>query len=231
MRCIPPGIQQMPAHHTHHHHHHHHHLYNIDLDAGELIPPEPPRPQHQPAPPAPRAEPARMASAGGGRSAAPAPQAQGQQGEPARGAEGAWPWDQDWGTVPDPLGDEALSLVGEVYGSLSWANQGTTRGMRNRPFDAVLLRRDGGNREVFPGGWAGPEDHEGVLRSVIWAAWPDMGPTWPAFLEGVAVLRITDADTNNWLPWALRSTLAHWRYRRRNPPPPHPQPPRKRRRR
>ena len=31
VRCIPPGIQQMPAHHTHHHHHHHHHhLYNID---------------------------------------------------------------------------------------------------------------------------------------------------------------------------------------------------------
>ena len=66
VRCIPPGIQQMPAHHTHHHRPHHHHLYNINPDAGELIPPQPPRPQHQPAPPAPRAEPARMASAGGG---------------------------------------------------------------------------------------------------------------------------------------------------------------------
>ena len=153
LRCIPPGIQQMPAHHTHHHHHHHHHLYKIDPDAGELIPPQPPRPRHQPAPPAPRAEPARMASAGGGgRGAAPAPQAQGQQGEPARGAEGARPWDRDWGTVPDPRGDEALPLVGEVYGWLSWANQGTTRGLRNRPFDAVLLRRDGGNQEVPPGG-------------------------------------------------------------------------------
>ena len=43
VRCIPPGIQQMPAHHTHHHHHHHHHhLYNIDPDAGELVPPQPP---------------------------------------------------------------------------------------------------------------------------------------------------------------------------------------------
>ena len=41
MRCIPPGIQQMPVHHTHHHHHHHHHLYNIDPGAGELIPPQP----------------------------------------------------------------------------------------------------------------------------------------------------------------------------------------------
>ena len=128
VRCIPPGIQQMPAHHTHHHHDHHHHLYNIDPDAGELIPPQPPRPQHQAAPPAPRAEPARMASAGGGRGAAPAPQAQGQQGEPARGAEGARPWDRVWGTVPYPLGDEALPLVGEVYGWSSWANQGTTRG-------------------------------------------------------------------------------------------------------
>ena len=232
VRCIPPGIQQMPAHHTHHHHHHHHHhLYNIHPDAGELFPPQPPRPQHQPAPPPPRAEPARMASAEGGRGAASAPQAQGQRGEPARRAEGARPWDRDWGTVPDPLGEEALPPVGEVYGWLCWANQGTTRGSRNRPFDAVLLWRDGGNREVPPGGWAAPEDHERVLRSVIWAAWPDREPTWPAFLEGGAVLRITDADANNWLPRALRSALAHWRYRRRNPPPRQPQPAHKRRRR
>ena len=230
VRCIPPGIQQMPAHHTNHHHHHHH-LYNIDPDAGELIPPQPPRPQHQPAPPAARAEPARMALAGGGRGAAPARRAQGQRGEPARGAEGARPRDRDLGTLPDPLGDEALPLVGEVYRWLSWANQGTTRGLRNRPFDAVLLRRDGGNQEVPPGGRAAPEDHERVLRSVIRAAWPDGGPTWPGFLERGAVLRITDADANNWLPRALRSALSHWRYRRRNPPPPQPQPPHNRRRR
>ena len=44
----------------------------------------------------------------------------------------------------------------EVYGGLGWASLGTTRGMRNRPFDAVLLRRDGGNREVPPGGVGGP---------------------------------------------------------------------------
>ena len=106
VRCIPPGIQRMPAHHTQHHHQHHTHLYNIDPDAGELIPPQPPGPKHQPAPPAPRAEPALMAaaSAGGGRGAAPAPQAQGPQGEPARGAGGARPWERDWGTVPDPGG-------------------------------------------------------------------------------------------------------------------------------
>ena len=172
-----------------------------------------------------------MASAEGVRGAASAPQAQGQRGGPARGAEGARPWDRDWGTVPDPLGEEALPLVGEVYGWLCWANQGTTRGLRNRPFDGVLLRRDAGNREVPPGGWAAPEDHERVLRSVIRAARPDREPTWPAFLEGKAVLRITDADANDWLPRALRSALAHWRYRRRNPPPPQPQPPHKRRRR
>ena len=82
-----------------------------------------------------------MASAGGGRGAALAPQAQGQQGEPARGAEGARPWDRDCGTVPDPLGDEALPLAGEVYGWLCWANQGTTRGLRNWPCDAVLPQR------------------------------------------------------------------------------------------
>ena len=230
--CIPPGIQQMPAHHTnHHHHHHHHHLYNIAPDAGELVPPQPPRPRHQPAPPAPRAEPARRASAEGGRGAASAPQAQGKREGPARGAEGGRPWDRDWGAVPDPRGEETLPLVGEVYGWLCWANQGTSRRSRNRPFDAVLLRRDGGNREVPPGGWAAPEDHERVLRSVIRAAWPDREPTWPAFLEGGAVLRITDADANNWLPGASRSALAHWRYCWHNPPPPQPQPPRKRRRR
>ena len=58
----------------------------------------------------------------------------------------------------------------------------------------------GGTEETerYPwGGWAAPEDHERVLKSVIRAAWPDRGPTWPAFLEGGAVLRITDADANN----------------------------------
>ena len=112
---------------------------------------------------------------------------------------------------------------------MCWANQGTTRGLRNQPFDSVLLRRDEENREVPPGGWAAPEDHERVLSSVIWAAWPDKGLTSPAFLEEGAVLRITDADANNWLPRALRSALAPWRYRRRNPPPPQPQPPHKQR--
>ena len=233
MRCIPPGIQQMPAHHTHHHHHDHAHLYNITPHAGDLIPPQPPRPQHQPAPPALRAEPARMAAApvAGGRGAAPAPQAQGPQGEPARGAEGARPWDRDWDAVRDPLGNEALPLVVEVYGWLSLACSGTTRGMRNRPFDAVLLWRDGENQEVPPGGWAAPEDHKRVLRAVIRAAWPDREPTWPSFLEEGAVLRITDADANNWLPRALRNALTHWRYGRRNPPPPQPLPSRKRQRR
>ena len=102
--------------------------------------------------------------------------------------------------------------------------------MRNRPFDAVLLQKDGGNRKVPPGGWAAPEDHERVLRAVIQAACPDREPTWPAFLEGGAVLRITDADANNWLSWALRNALTNWRYRPRNPAPPQHQPPRKRRR-
>ena len=82
-----------------------------------------------------------------------------------------------------------------------------------------------------PGGWAAPEDHERVLWSVIRAAWPDREPTWPAFLEEEAVLRIMDAGANNWLPRALRNALTHWHYRRRNPPPPQPQPPHKRRRR
>ena len=171
------------------------------------------------------------ASAAGGRGAAPAPLAQPPQGEPARGAAGARPWDREWDTIPDHLGVGVLPLVVEVYGCLSWACSGTTRGMRNWPFDAVLLRRDGGNREVPSGGCAAPEDNEGVLRAVIRAAWPDREPTRPALLEGGAVLRITDADANNWLPRALRHALTHWRYRQRNPPPLQPQPQHKQRRR
>ena len=75
----------------------------------------------------------------------------------------------------------------------------------------------GGTEETerYPqGGRAALEDHERVLRSVIRGAWPDREPTWPAFLEGGAVLRITDADGNNWLPRALRNALTHLRYRR-----------------
>ena len=236
VRCIPPGVQKMPGHHGHHHHHQHAHLYNIDPDAGDLIPPRPPRPQYQlasPATPLPRAEPPRMAAAlaARGQGAAPAPEARGAQEEPAQGVEGAWPWDRDWDAVPDPLGSEALPLVVEVYGWLSWACSGTTRGMRNRLLDAVLLQNDGKNREVPPGCWAAPKDHERVLVAVIRAGWPDRGPTWPAFLEGGAVLSITNAKANNWLPQALRTALTHWRYRRRNQPPPQPQPPRKQRRR
>ena len=161
--------------------------------------------------------------------AAPAQQAQEPQAEPARGAEGArGDRARDWDAIPDPLGGEALPLVMEVYGWLGWATSRTTRGLRNRPFDAVLLRRDGGNREVPPGGWVAREDHERVLRAMIRAGWPDREPTWPAFLEGGAVLRVTDAEANNWLPRALRTALTHGRYRPRNPPPPQPQPPRKR---
>ena len=59
------------------------------------------------------------------------------------------------------------------------------------------------------GGWATPEDHERVLRAVIRAGWPNREPTWPAFLEGGAVLSITDAKANNWLPRALRAALTH----------------------
>ena len=194
VQCILPGIQRMPAHHSHDHHHHQAHLYNIDPDAGELIPPQPPQPQHEPAPPAPRADPARMAaaSAGGGAGGGA-----GAAGTGAAGRAGAR------GRGDPALGPGLGHGPGRPDGWLSWACSGTTRGMRNRPFDAMLLRRYGGNREVPTGGWAGLEDHERVLRAVIRATWPDREPTWPAFLDGGAVLRITDADANNWLPPGL----------------------------
>ena len=44
------------------------------------------------------------------------------------------------------------------------------------------------------------EDHERVLRAVIWEGWPDLEPEWAAFLEGGAVLRGTDAEANVWVP-------------------------------
>ena len=165
------------------------------------------------------------ASAARGQGAAPAPQARGPQEEQARGAEGARPSDRDCDAVPDPLGSEALPLVVEVYEWLSWASSGTTGAMRNRHFDAVLLQRDEGNRELPPGGWATQEDHKRALWAVTRAEWPDREPTWPVFPEGGLVLRITDAEANNWLPLALRTALAHWHYRRQHPPPPQPQPP------
>ena len=175
--------------------------------------------------------PARMDAAQAAREsgALPAQQAQEPRAEAARGAEGAQGdlnWDQH--AVRSPLGGEVLPLVMEVYGLLSWATSGTTR---NRPLDAVLLRRDGGNLEVPPAGWVALEDHERVLRVLVQAGWPDREPTWPAFLEGGAVLRVMDPESNNWLPRALRTALTHWRYRQRNPPPPQPEPPSKRRRR
>ena len=166
---------------------------------------------------------------GAWRGASPA--GKGAAGGAGAGGTGGPGWNRDWDALPDPLGGEALALLVEVYGWLSWATSGTTRGMRNRPFDAVLLRRDGGNREVPPGRWATQEDHERVLRAVIRVGWPDREPTWPTFLEGGAVLGITDAEANNWLPRALRTALTHHRYRRRNPPATQPQPPHKRRRR
>ena len=92
-------------------------------------------------------------------------------------------------------------------------------------------RGTGGTGRYPRGGWAAPEGHERVLWAVITAAWPNREPTWPAFLEGGAVLRITNGDANNWLPQASRNALIHWRYHLWNPPPPQPQPPHKRQRR
>ena len=101
--------------------------------------------------------------------------------------------------------------------------------MRNRPFDAVLLRWDRRSLEV-PTGWLAWEYHESVLRVVICAGWPDQEPGWTAFLEGDAVLRVTDAEANVRLTRALRAALMHWRYRPRNPPLPQSMPPQKQRR-
>ena len=104
------------------------------------------------------------APASRGSGVAPAPQAQEPRAEPARGAEGAQGnWARDWDAISDPLGGEALPLVMEVYGWLSWATPGTTRGLRNQHLDAVLLLRDGRSWEVPPGVWVAREDHKRVF--------------------------------------------------------------------
>ena len=252
MRCIPPCIQQMPAHHAHHHDQP---IYNIDPDMGALIPPLPPQPPggppprlqggapHDRAPAArePRAEPARMAAAPAARgsSVEPAWMAQEPRAEPAtRGAVGAprpaearKDWVRDWSAISDPLGGKALPLVLEVYGLLSWATSGTTRGSRDGPFDAVLFWRSEENQKYPRGGWVAQEDHEGVLRTVICAGWPNQEAGWPVLLEGGAEVCVTDAEANVWLPRALRAAPCHWCYRQRCQLPLQPQPPHKRRRR
>ena len=57
-------------------------------------------------------------------------------------------------------------------------------------------RGTGGNLKYPRASWLAPEDHERVLRDVIWAGWPNRGPEWPAILEGGAVLPVTDAEAN-----------------------------------
>ena len=203
VRCISSGVQQMLAHHADHQDHHHTHLYNIDSDAGDVVPPLPPDPPTSRLPTrtaAPRAAPLpRHESQGRSWCGWPVPRRRGVLARSLHGgARGGWAG--HWNAVLDPLGGEAPPLVMEYYGWLSWATSGTTRGLTNRPFDAVLLRRDGGNREVPSGGWVARDDQERFLRAVVGAEWPHREPTWRAFLEGGALLRVTDAEANNWLP-------------------------------
>ena len=201
MRCIPPGIQQMPAHHAHQHHHDHARLYTIDPEAGDLFPPQPPRPPHRPAlhphsgsphgpapaAPEPRAEPARMAAAPAarGHGAALAPQAQGLRAEPAREAEEARDWDRDWEAILDPLGGEAPP-PGD--GGVRMAERGLLgdhQGDEEPVFRCRAPPEGRGEQGGARRGVGGPERaHESVLRAVIWAGWPDRELTWPAFLEG-----------------------------------------------
>ena len=135
-----------------------------------------------------------------GSNTAPPQQAQEPRAEPRRGAEEArGDWGRDWQAIPEPLGGEALPLVMEVYGSLSWATSGTTRGLRNQPFDTVRPWRDGGDREVPPGaGWPG-----GIRKgsSGPWSGWG--GPT---------------GCRGGWLSWKremcpAHRALTHWRCR------------------
>ena len=208
-------------------------------------PHQPPRPPYHPAchphsgaprgpaPAArePRAEPARMAAAPAARgsSAAPAPQAQKPQADPARGAEGSrGNWARDWDAVPDPPGGR-----GPPPGDGGvWVAE--LRHLRNHQgVEEPALRwrapPDGqGEPGSAPGVAGGPRGPRKGPPGPDLGGWPDREPKSPAFLEGGAVLRVTDAEANNWLPWALRTALTHWRYRWRSATPRQPQPPYKR---
>ena len=234
----------MPAHNAHHHHQS---IYNIDPGMGDLTSPHPPgSPTSRPpactttflTAPCPRhgsrcrtGEDGFCPNGAGVRrgTGATGAEAVGRAGGGGRG--GPVRLGPGLDAFPDLLGGEALPLVMEVYGWLSWATSGISRGQRNGPCDAVLLQRDRWNREAGPGGWVAQKDHERVSWAVIWAGWLDRGPTWPALLEGGPVLRVTAAEANNWQPRALFTALTHWRYCQRNPPLPQPQPQHKRRRR
>ena len=139
------------------------------------------------------------APAAQGSSAGPARMAPEPQAEPAQGAdilhqqgEDLAPQGarcesvRDWSTIPDPLGGESLPMMMEVCGRLRWASSGTTRGMRNRLFEAVLLRRDRREPGSTPGGWLAWGDQERVNQALIRAGWPNRAPEWPAFPKGEA---------------------------------------------
>ena len=244
VRCIPAGIQQMPAHHAHYHHRRL--LYNIDPSLGVLVPCQLPRHQasphggapHDPASAVrdPRAEPAPLPAAPAAQNSsakparmAAAPMAQKPRTDPARELWGPrvriGPMGAGLGRRPrPPVGRDPVVL--EVLGRLNWVTSGYKR---NRPFNVVLLEWDEGNEEVTPAGWVAQKQHERVLCTVIQAGTSGPGAgQWPAFLEGDSVLRVRGAEANVWLLRALRAALIHWRYRLRNPPPPQPQPQQKR---
>ena len=138
---------------------------------------------------------------------APVPAARKPKAEPAqvaaKASDLAGGWVRVWGTNPDSRGGVALPAVPEV---LEWLNWATCRYRRKRAFDDVFLRRHGGDREAPPGGRMAREDHKRILRAIIHPGWPDRDSGWRPFMDGGAVLRVTDADTNGWFPRAPPST-------------------------
>ena len=215
LRCIPPGIGQMPAHHAHHHRHHHAHLYIIDPDAGDLVPPPNPPDPHISRPPTHTAA-----------RALPRPRgtrAKGRAGTDGRcpGGEGTWRGADAAGAGAGG-GAGTGGRRGPGHGPGLRRDPGPPGGLGPPPGDKGvrvaglgLLRDHQGNQKpalrcrVPPerrgeqrnahGGVGGPGRPGSVLRAVIRAGWPEREPTWPALLEGGASLRITDAEANNWL--------------------------------
>ena len=241
-RCgaSPPGIQQMPARHAHHYHQP---IYNIDPEMGDLIPPQPPRPPinrprilhgdapHDNAPAAGMA----AAPAARGSSQEPAPMAQQSKAEQAQGSNGPPPRPEKIGSgtgarSPTPSGGRSPPPGNGGIWVAELGHLGDQQGGDEPARRCRAPPETGRKREVPHGEPGGREDHKRVLWAVILAGWPDQGRGWPAFLEARAVLRVTDAEANVWLPLALRAALCHWRYRPRNRLPPQPQLPHKRRR-
>ena len=164
MRCIAPGIQQMPAHHTHSHHHHQTQLYNIDPNAGDLIPPQTSPTQAPAAPPRGARAQGRAGAddrcpGGGGTGRGAGAASTGAAGGAGAGGRGGLVLGPGLGRGPGPPGERGPPPGG---GGVWVAELGLLRDHQGDGEPALRCRappEGRGEPGGAPGGWATLEDH------------------------------------------------------------------------